>query len=409
MSESGFDASGASVHAGLKSGLGARNGSPAAAAGIGIFIQDPKIRRLLASVAIQLDLVPTEVRAHSEAGALELDSLTGFELVIADMPRAIEIQSFLRKEEEKTDSLHPTLIAIRRPGLDMSLQPNGFEQEFGGVLKLPEDMAVILAHLSVILQAHRAFRRRYLAALEELHLNRSIFRSLTSGISVATTALPDMPLTYVNPAFEAMTGYNFEEIKGKNCRFLQGEDHDQPGLTLMREAIKAQRQIVVILKNYHKSGTLFWNEVSLSPIHNMAGDVTHFVGIQSDVTTRVEIEATLRESEKLAAVGRLAASIAHEINNPLEAVTNLLYLAQQADEIPEIKSYLSQADKELLRASLITSQSLRFSRQSTRPEVVRLTEVLESVLDLYQGKLNNARVLVEREGEDARFAHMSRE
>ena len=188
--------------------------------------------------------------------------------------------------------------------------------------------------------------------LEELHLNRRIFRSVTSGISVADATQPEMPLVYVNPAFEVITRYSLEEVIGKNCRFLQRGETDQPGLTVIRQALKEKREVVTVLKNYRKDGSFFWNELSLSPIQNREGVVTHFVGIQTDVTARVEFEAALRESEKLAAVGRLASSIAHEINNPLESVMNLLYLAQKTDDLTETRRYLWLADQELRQVSL---------------------------------------------------------
>ena len=93
---------------------------------------------------------------------------------------------------------------------------------------LPEQPALVTAQLSVTLYAHRAYARRYRSAMEELQLNRRIFRSVTSGITVAR-AEGDLPLVYVNPAFEVITGYSIEESVGKNCRFLQREQHDQPG------------------------------------------------------------------------------------------------------------------------------------------------------------------------------------
>jgi PAS domain S-box-containing protein len=267
---------------------------------------------------------------------------------------------------------------------------------YDGELHLPLEPAALVAQLSLILYAHRAFARRFHSALEELHLNRRIFRSVTSGISVANARLPDMPLSYVNPAFEVMTGYSLEDVQGKNCRFLQGEDTDQPALAEVRRAIREQREVTAVLKNYRKDGTAFWNELSLSPIRNREGEITHFVGIQTDVTSRVEFEAALRESEKLAAVGRLASSIAHEINNPLESVMNLLYLAQRTEDQPEVQRYLWLADKELQRVSLITAQSLRFYKQSSKPQPTCAQELLGSVIDLYQGRMESAAVTVER-------------
>jgi signal transduction histidine kinase len=106
----------------------------------------------------------------------------------------------------------------------------------------------------------------------------------------------------------------------------------------------------------------------------------------------------LRKTEKLAAVGRLAASIAHEINNPLEAVTNLLYLILLQDTLgSEAKQYVELAQHELARVSEITQQTLRFYRQSTLPVTANLTELLESVLTLHQGRVNTLQVDVQRQ------------
>ncbi len=347
-------------------------------------------RRLVEVAAKQLDLAPADLSTSVPTA----ESLAGFEVVIADASTARVIRSLFLQRDNKPETVTPALIAVYEPD---ELSRDEMEAgTFDGTLTLPLDPATLLTQLSVILYAHRAFLRRYQTALEELHLNRKIFCSVSSGITIAKADEPDMPLFYVNPAFEAMTGYSFEEVQGKNCRFLQGGEYDQPGLVLIREAVQAEREVVTVIRNYRKDGTFFWNELSLSPIRNRDGQVTHFVGIQNDVTARVEFESALRESEKLAAVGRLAASIAHEINNPLESVTNLLYLARQSTETNEIKRYLELADTELRRAALITSQSLRFYKQSTRPQPIRPDTMLDSVLDLYRGKIENAEITVER-------------
>ena len=371
--------------------------------GIGLLLHDPLTQRLIESVTAQLELRVTDLTqdspasAHGDVTAVELESLDGLELLIADVPAARVLRRRFAERDSKHEAVNPAVIAVLpRSGAGTTLGGSSLEQEFDGVLVVPQDPATLLTHLSVLLYAHRAFVRRFQSAIDELHLNRRIFRSVSSGISVAKATQPDLPLIYVNPAFEVMTGYTFEEAQGRNCRFLQGDDRDQPGRILVREAIAAHREVTVVLKNYRKDGTPFWNELSLSHIRNREGEVTHIVGIQNDVTARIEFEAALRESEKLAAVGRLAASIAHEINNPLEAVTNLLYLARHDTSIQSIRSYLELADQELQRVSLITSQSLRFYRQSTKPLAVRPAAILESVLDLYRGKIENARVTVER-------------
>ena len=116
-----------------------------------------------------------------------------------------------------------------------------------------------------------------------------------------------------------------------------------------------------------------------------------------DITERLKDEAKLRQTEKLAATGRMAASIAHEINNPLESVTNLLYLLQgDATMSAESKAWVETAESELRRVSEITTHMLRFHRQSTRAEEVDLAEILESVLVLFHGRIGQAEVSVER-------------
>ena len=112
----------------------------------------------------------------------------------------------------------------------------------------------------------------------------------------------------------------------------------------------------------------------------------------TDLSSQKQAEAALIQSEKLAAVGRLAASISHEINNPLEAVTNLLYLARTEQTTDAGREYIEQASQELARVSQIAGQTLRFHRQSTRPRSVTPRELLEPVLALYEGRMRNARV-----------------
>lgn len=122
----------------------------------------------------------------------------------------------------------------------------------------------------------------------------------------------------------------------------------------------------------------------------------------TDITGRKRVEQALVQSEKLAAVGRLASSIAHEINNPLESVTNLLYIARGAEQISQVREYLDAADRELRRVSAITSQTLRFHKQSTSPTEVTCEELVNSVLSVHQGRILNSNVRVEKRNRSAR-------
>ena len=108
-----------------------------------------------------------------------------------------------------------------------------------------------------------------------------------NGIAITDMTLPDQPLIYVNPAFERLTGYDATEILGRNCRFLQGEERQQPGCQRIREAIAHGEAVVTILRNFRKDGSPFWNELHLSPVRNARGQVTHYVGVQHDVSYMV--------------------------------------------------------------------------------------------------------------------------
>jgi signal transduction histidine kinase len=135
----------------------------------------------------------------------------------------------------------------------------------------------------------------------------------------------------------------------------------------------------------------------LYPVRTEA-ETTRWVGaILVDTTEQKRAEETLRRTEKLAATGRLAASIAHEINNPLESVTNLLYLIRQEDLSPDTAHFAEMAQQEVTRVSEITQQTLRFYRQSTLPGMANVREILDSVLTLHLGRIQTLQVNLRRE------------
>lgn len=356
--------------------------------GAAICLADPTDQQHIVAALVHMNILSTVFSAESK----DLQHLKKFEFIVADEVVAQELVLLFDEHEADGEGISPAIIAVtrREPGqIPTSTQ---MDCNFDGILYLPMMPAEISAQISIIMYAHCAFAKRYHAAWKELHLNRRIFRSVTAGISVASATLPDLPLVYVNPAFEEMTGYSRAEVQGRNCRFLEGNERSQPALAIIRDTLSNRRKGVAVLKNFRKDGTPFWNELSLSPIFEDNGQLTHYVGIQTDVTTRVELELALRESEKLAAVGRLASSIAHEINNPLTSVMNLIYIAERTECSQETKDRLAIADRELRRVKMITEQSLRFFKQSTKAQSTSPTELLEPILDLYQSHASNARV-----------------
>ncbi len=118
------------------------------------------------------------------------------------------------------------------------------------------------------------------------------------GIVVAEQEGDDNILIYVNKAFERLTGYSNDEILYQDCRFLQKEDRDQPGLRAIRDAVKSGEPCRHILRNYRKDGSMFWNELSITPVYNEADQLTYFIGIQKDVTEQVQAQQRVEELER---------------------------------------------------------------------------------------------------------------
>lgn len=199
-------------------------------------------------------------------------------------------------------------------------------------------------------------------AEEMLWLYDRAMAATSTGVTIADATNPEHPVIYCNPAFESMTGYRREEILGKNCRFLQGSDTDSNAIEIIRQALKTDSECQVTLKNYRKDGSAFWNALSVSPVRDRSGKLTHFIGVQRDFTDRKQAEEALQnsesqsreqsaqlaaaldelkathsqlvQSEKMSSLGLLIAGVAHEINNPVSFIHgNLTYLKDYTQDL----------------------------------------------------------------------------
>lgn len=150
---------------------------------------------------------------------------------------------------------------------------------------------------------------------EQLILLKRAVEAARNGICITNPRLPDNPIIYVNQAFLDMSGFKKYQVLGRNCRFLQRDDRDQPAIESIREAIKNETSITTILRNYKRDGTLFWNELTVSPVHDEQGRLINFVGVQNDITSRKEAETRVSEFYSV---------ISHELRTPLTSIHGAL-------------------------------------------------------------------------------------
>ncbi len=153
----------------------------------------------------------------------------------------------------------------------------------------------IADQVAVGLENARSFSRM-IATQETLRLRDRAISASNDGIVITDPNQHDAPILYVNEAFERITGYSAAEVIGRNCRFLQGDNTEQPELKRLRLALRAQQPCRVVLRNYRKDGTLFWNELDVSPVYDDTGKLINFIGVQQDVTDRIQAEQALQEA-----------------------------------------------------------------------------------------------------------------
>ena len=133
---------------------------------------------------------------------------------------------------------------------------------------------------------------------ESLQLRERAIAASSNGIVITDATQSNNPMIYVNPSFERITGYSAAEVIGRDCRFLQGGDRNQIGLLELRQAIQEQRECHAVLLNYRKDGKPFWNDLYISPVFNEHGELTNYIGIQTDITDQVKSTQQLLESEE---------------------------------------------------------------------------------------------------------------
>jgi PAS domain S-box-containing protein len=227
------------------------------------------------------------------------------------------------------------------------------------------------------------------------------FRLLLEGAKEHSILMldPEGRILTWNAGAEHITGYSAAEMIGLSFACLSlPEDQARKLPEEELESARVFGRAEVEGWRVRKDGNRFWANVVITALKDERGNIRGFAKVMRDMSERRRAEDALRASEKQAVVGRLAAVVAHEINNPLESLTNLFFLLGEhtGGEGPA-RTYLEMAQQEVARIAHITKQTLGFYRESAAPVPVRLTEVLENALNLLSHRIQLRKVLVSRE------------
>lgn len=303
------------------------------------------------------------------------------------IPDVVREENFPRSQLAAADGLH---AAFGFPVLAQG-QVLGVLEFLSQDIRQPDDdllqmMATIGAQIGQYLQRVQAEQVRYkLAAIVESSDDAIISKDL-NGI-----------VTSWNAGAQRMFGYKQEEIVGQSIiKIIPEELHDEETriLATLRRGERIDHFETVRVT---KSGERIEVSLTISPIKDQTGKVIGVAKIARDITQRKKTEQALRTTERLASVGRLAATVAHEINNPLEAVTNLVYLAKGASDKHVAERFLSQAQEELERVSHLTKQTLGFYRETKGAVPTRIGSLLPSLLAVFAPRMRNKSIDIKTE------------
>ncbi|MGZ5202926.1 MAG: histidine kinase famiy protein, partial [Telluria sp.] len=195
---------------------------------------------------------------------------------------------------------------------------------------------------------------------------------------------PDNPIAFVNRAFLDLTGYQEDQLIGRNCRMLQGADTDSSTVAEVRTAVREQRAVAVDILNYKADGSPFWNALYIGPVFDQQGRLLYFFSSQMDITERRMSQEAMLQAQKMEAIGQLTAGMAHDFNNLLQVITGNLELSQGLlGSEHRASEPIRRAQQAAMRAAKLTQQLLTFARkQRLEPRRINLNTLVVEFSDL---------------------------
>jgi PAS domain S-box-containing protein len=374
---------------------------------VNILMVDDQPAKLLSYEVILAELGENLIKATTATEALNVLLKTDIAVVLMDvsMPEldGFELADVIRQHPrfQKT-----AIIFISGVHLTDSDKIQGYRSGAVDYISVPVVPEVLRAKIGVFVELHRKTRqlerlnnnleRLITERTDELRQREEQYRTRAELLELATEAIIVRDLNgatqFWNSGAEALYGWTREEMVGQDMHVL------------LRTIFPVAREEIEASLRDHKSWhgnlvqkTITGGEVVVACRKTMNHEGTAILEVNRDITAQLQAEEALRETEKLAAMGRVAGIIAHEINNPLAAITNTLYLVRNHPSLDDTaRHFADMAEQELQRVSHITRQTLSFYREAKQPIPVNITELLDDVTELQDRALNAARIQVRK-------------
>jgi PAS domain S-box-containing protein len=374
---------------------------------VNILMVDDQPAKLLSYEVILGDLGENLIKATSPKEALNILLKNDIAVVLMDvsMPEldGFELADMIREHPRFGKT---AIIFISGVHLTDSDKINGYRRGAVDYISVPVIPEVLRAKIGVFVELHRKTRllqrlntdleRRVTERTEELRQSEAHHRERAELLELATEAIIvrdfQGAIRFWNSGAEALYGWSSDEVVGHNIHqtlrtLFPGSKEEVEGSLHSRKSWQGNlvqrardgREIIVATRK----------------VVNREGNA--ILEIQRDITAQIQAEEALRQAEKLAAMGRVAGIIAHEINNPLEAITNAFYLLRNHPSLDEeARYYAGLAEQELQRASHITRQTLSFYRDSKQPIPVSVPDLLDNVVELQQRPILASRIVLQK-------------
>jgi two-component system, NtrC family, sensor kinase len=376
---------------------------------VNILMVDDQPGKLLSYEAILGPLGENLLKANSGREALEMLLRTDIAVVLMDvsMPDidGFQLADMIREHPRFQKTAIIFISAVHLTDVD---RIKGYERGAVDYISVPVIPELLRAKVSVFAELYRKTQQleklnreleeRVAERTEELRESESQFRSLANSIpQLVWMGNPDGSVFWYNQRWYDYTGTKLEDVSGWEWKNFVHRDYVDQVIGVIEHSLKNGEPWEDTFPLRGQDSNYRWFLSRALPIRDVNGKIVRWFGTNTDITDRKMAEEALVKSERMAAMGRLAGIIAHEINNPLEAISNAFYLLRDHPSLDEEARYYSKlAEEELARVAHITKQTLSFYRESQQPVAVSLAEVLDNVTELQSRKLQVSGITVEK-------------